>query len=796
MEENNMEQAMTNWLSEEVKKYCNADGMIETYWDYQDREALNDEIKRYAADFEGGDLIEHIADQMRDENWYLNWCDEYEDDFFAGIRNDAPTIEDEELRNYVVDKLENMDYTDLRDELEVAGYNGVDDGIESELKNVKVNVNLTLATDNEANYDMSSIITCFGTDYLPVEFDSLDASHLDNALTYLIHQQGHTLKEFYDSYLGNADGGKLLKSIGAEVDNNPAEATCGLTVLVSVNMGEYGAILSNEGNIEVSADTELGLYNSWIGGGSVFEIALEKPFVFPASMVLHADLDDITGTGAYSVGDTYGTMGEDRSGTVKKGGEASVVNEDLDAVADYVRATYDNGEEVEEGKNVSNKLTLMQEKFADDDDDDDDEDEDDDDEDEDYDDDDDEDIDFNDLTKEQLWELREEIVLGSLYINDYENSFGIDPEAVCGFFDSFIEDASQDDDGEYNDADIEDFDNPDALYDYYSSCEYPFGDLEESKKITEAEDLSYIDSDANRCKVYYAVNTSGYKSLGLIVNDKDKKFQVVAGQKLSSGSKTAKKSKKQIWNMAKELKANGYEEVRGPSSVAGMVDESKKLKTEGLRQDTIDAIDLAINEIDNGNSDDPDWFNERYDTYDKLVQGVLDLIKSNVKYGSGVEKEPTSAVNFSGKDEIIKEIKKQLAEWGYKESDFGKKTEDIANMGDLRDSIDTENLIEPEDEFEIVFDSDVGDLTDIKNADADELEQGGELASLYRKGEDNKIVVTLEYGDGFFINTYYWNGEEMFPDLIESIEIAITPETTEKDIKNIMIRQYNRIVNE
>ena len=100
----------------------------------------------------------------------------------------------------------------------------------------------------------------------------------------------------------------------------------------------------------------------------------------------------------------------------------------------------------------------------------------------------------------------------------------------------------------------------------------------EENKLTEDEDLSYIDSDKNNCKVYYAVNSSGYKSLGLIVNDKDKKFQVVAGQKLRTGSKTAKKSKKQIWDMAKELKDNGYEEVRGPSSVAGKVEESKLIE--------------------------------------------------------------------------------------------------------------------------------------------------------------------------------------------------------------------------
>lgn len=359
MEDNNLEQAMMKWLEDEIRIYCNSNNMIETYWDYQDRDALEDEVKKYADGFEGGNLTEYIADQMRDEGWYFEWCDEYEDELLNGVKLDAEKIEDEALKSYVVGKIEDLDYSDLRDLLYQAGYNGVDDGIEEELGNVKINVNLTLATDDEANYDMSSIITCFGTDYLPVEFDSLDASHLDNALTYLIHQQGHTLKEFYDCLLGNKDGGKFLNSLVREVENDPAEATCGLTVLVSVSVNEYGALLSNEGSIEVSTDTELGLYNSWIGSGSLFEIELEKPFVFPASMVLHADLDDVTGTGNYSVGDCYGTMGEDRKGTVTKGGEASVQNEDLDAVADYVRAIYDNEEEVEESKKITEDMFFM-----------------------------------------------------------------------------------------------------------------------------------------------------------------------------------------------------------------------------------------------------------------------------------------------------------------------------------------------------------------------------------------------------------------------------------------------------
>ena len=44
------------------------------------------------------------------------------------------------------------------------------------------------------------------------------------------------------------------------------------------------------------------------------------------------------------------------------------------------------------------------------------------------------------LTKENLWKLRKEIVLNSLYLSDYENSFGIDKEDLFYFFEGYLED--------------------------------------------------------------------------------------------------------------------------------------------------------------------------------------------------------------------------------------------------------------------------------------------------------------------------------------------------------------------
>lgn len=125
----------------------------------------------------------------------------------------------------------------------------------------------------------------------------------------------------------------------------------------------------------------------------------------------------------------------------------------------------------------------------------------------------------------------------------------------------------------------------------------------------------------------------------------------------------------------KETVESELNELNNLYSHYDKTEESKEVKTEEVRSDTKEAIDLAINEIDNGFSDDPDWSAERYPTYDKLVQGVLDLIGANIKYGSGVEKEPTSAIKFSGKQAIIDEIKKQLADWGYTEGTYNKKEE-------------------------------------------------------------------------------------------------------------------------
>lgn len=44
------------------------------------------------------------------------------------------------------------------------------------------------------------------------------------------------------------------------------------------------------------------------------------------------------------------------------------------------------------------------------------------------------------MTRQELQQLRNEITLNSLFTDDYNNSFNIDPRQVQDFFDSYLED--------------------------------------------------------------------------------------------------------------------------------------------------------------------------------------------------------------------------------------------------------------------------------------------------------------------------------------------------------------------
>lgn len=76
------------------------------------------------------------------------------------------------------------------------------------------------------------------------------------------------------------------------------------------------------------------------------------------------------------------------------------------------------------------------------------------------------------LTDKALLQLRREITLGSLFIADYNNSFGISPKLVCNFFDGYLSfiDELMKEDGK-SDEDWTTYDNDQTLLSWYGCFE-------------------------------------------------------------------------------------------------------------------------------------------------------------------------------------------------------------------------------------------------------------------------------------------------------------------------------------
>lgn len=124
-------------------------------------------------------------------------------------------------------------------------------------------------------------------------------------------------------------------------------------------------------------------------------------------------------------------------------------------------------------------------------------------------------------------------------------------------------------------------------------------------------------------ETYVARNSSGYKSIGLIVNNETKQFQIINGQVMTTDSKTKKMSKKQIRAKAQQLYDNGYTEYDGYGSVAQGV-EKKTEAEEKLYLDgkLFDKLEKAT-ELDFSNAD-IDILKLMYKRLDDLVVNIYD----------------------------------------------------------------------------------------------------------------------------------------------------------------------------
>lgn len=293
-----------------MANYLNAENCYELYWDYRDEYPAEKILEAYH---------KLSSEKTYKKNAFVYMLENY----IYGLNLD----EDTELLNLIgkeigkrsdekISKLYNefgLDFNLLKE----AGYNGIDVNLEDLLDNTELHLNVMFATAQEQNYDMSSIVTTFGSWRTPCPNDVKD---FDNALTYLIHQQGHTVEEIYNCYFANPIGfpyerqTNFVESVVDDIVNNSSDGCSELCVLVKLSGQDiitfFDTVLKGEGNIRFGTDIELGIFNEWSGCGGLLDIQLEKDFVVPVDMIRNIQIE---GAGIennnYTVGSVYGLIG-------------------------------------------------------------------------------------------------------------------------------------------------------------------------------------------------------------------------------------------------------------------------------------------------------------------------------------------------------------------------------------------------------------------------------------------------------------------------------------------------------
>lgn len=182
--------------------------------------------------------------------------------------------------------------------------------------------------DGNYDYTLNSVYPCY--------CGRKEDAHDDKAsIVWLAKQQGYKKREFRKALVCGdiADPKGFLQSMRQELANLPSPISA-LTFLVKMTLGElirlnnliklqdrnghfYDALKNPYcGYIVLDKGTETGLYDAWSGGGSLFEIELEKDVRLPIRYIRSALPDG--GDGNYSISETYGMCGSCWRDTVKE----------------------------------------------------------------------------------------------------------------------------------------------------------------------------------------------------------------------------------------------------------------------------------------------------------------------------------------------------------------------------------------------------------------------------------------------------------------------------------------------
>lgn len=349
-------EAYIAWLRKEVEKHCNSEGCYEAHWDYNDS-ITPDQLFNAIEHFEREGYASPLAylEVSLEEDYYFTTS--MEEALLTAISQDAKSAPDGLGEHW-------DESDDIWGDLEAAGYQGIDANLDDLLSRSSFNVNVFFATEAERNFDMGSIVNAFGNDYREPRLEDVDAEDLDNALSYLVNQQGHSVEEVF----GNPDNA-FIHSIREEIDENSSEAMSELCSLVRMDAREMLDLIGKrseaKGSLVLPRDcATMGIFNQWAGCGGVLDILLEKDAVMPLSMIRGFQIEGQSDPEGYTVNDVYGLVGSCWKPAQLSDDIETDVKEDYALALQKARATDWEIEEQEAAEPVSLKTAAKEARAA------------------------------------------------------------------------------------------------------------------------------------------------------------------------------------------------------------------------------------------------------------------------------------------------------------------------------------------------------------------------------------------------------------------------------------------------
>ena len=303
------------WLSDLIPKLCNkksGDNYLyviepQSYNEYISPSDIMNAYAKYELSIfkaEQDVISTSFADFLTDHLISTAWTEDNWNDisFVNEIKYAVNNSNSDAIKN-AYSRLDIDELIDLAYEL---NYGGVTLNLDSFLSQYQYKLNISMTTKKEQDSDMSAIMTYFENPESNVELE-------DNALCYLIKQQGYDISSIQNP--DDDDTLSFIESVANELDNMPYSMS-ELTFLVHANGIELCNLLeaiakrklTPDATITMSEYSTCGLFNEWLGTGSDFDINLDKPAVFPVSMIRDFQMENVHPhfNSSYTVDDVYG----------------------------------------------------------------------------------------------------------------------------------------------------------------------------------------------------------------------------------------------------------------------------------------------------------------------------------------------------------------------------------------------------------------------------------------------------------------------------------------------------------